>query len=97
SRVAPDSFWSAHETLVGGCFMHATQWFFSFSSSGGTIRVHASSFAGCGHRGWNTQPEGGFAGDGTSPCSTIRCLETDGSAMGTAERSAWVYGMSGCV
>ena len=42
----------------------------------------------------NRQPDGGFAGLGTSPSSTMRVRSAlpAGSGTGTAERSAWVYG-----
>ena len=40
------------------------------------------------------QPDGGFAGLGTSPVSMIRCLclRASGSRIGTADSSACVYG-----
>jgi hypothetical protein len=43
------------------------------------------------------QPDGGFAGLGTSPSSTIRLRlpRCDGSSIGTAESSACVYGCAG--
>src|SRR6476646_5682474 len=85
----------AQSTPVGVCLMHAAQWFGAFSSRGGTICAQAASFAGCWHRGWKTQPDGGFAGDGTSPVSTTRDFLTVGSATGTADNSACVYGISG--
>src|SRR3954466_13219220 len=75
--------------------MQATQWPGAFSSRGGTIAAQAASFAGCWQRGWKTQPDGGFAGDGTSPRNITRFFFTVGSATGTAERSACVYGISG--
>ena len=59
------------------------------------MRAQAASFCGWWQRGWKTQPLGGFAGDGTSPLSTMRRLVAVGSGTGTAERSACVYGMSG--
>ena len=44
----------------------------------------------------NRQPDGGFAGLGTSPSSTIRSRPRwPGSGTGTADRSAWVYGCAG--
>src|SRR6185312_4833102 len=93
--VPPPACWIAQSTPVGGCLMHAAQCPGAFSSSGGTISVHAASFAGCWHRGWNTQPDGGFAGEGTSPVSTTRDFFTVGSATGTAESNACVYGING--
>ena len=43
-------------------------------------------------RGWKWQPDGGLAGLGTSPSSTIRWRwrSCRGSGIGTAESSAWV-------
>ena len=61
----------------------------------GVIRAHAASLRGCVQRGWKGQPEGGFAGDGTSPGRTMRWRFASGSGTGTADRSACVYGMSG--
>src|SRR2546423_15021257 len=45
----------------------------------------------------NLQPEGGLAGLGTSPSSTIplRLPRCPGSSIGTAESSACVYGGDG--
>ena len=48
----------------------------------------------CGQRVENTQPTGGFSGDGSSPVSTIRCLRTPPKA-GVDASSACVYGCSG--
>ena len=42
-----------------------------------------------GHRVWNTQPLGGSAADGISPCSLIRAGRWP-SSDGTAENSASV-------
>ena len=70
--------------------MHAAQCPGAFCSSGGAIAAQAASFCGWWHRGWKTQPEGGLAGDGTSPVSTMRCFRRRGSGIGTAERSACV-------
>ena len=49
------------------------------------------------HRVWNRQPEGGAAGDGTSPRRMIRRRRDSmaGSGIGMADRSATVYGWSG--
>ena len=49
------------------------------------------------HRVRNRQPDGGFAGLGTSPSSTIRSRlpRWPGSSIGTAESSACVYGCDG--
>ncbi len=51
------------------------------------------------HRVRNRHPDGGLAGLGTSPCSTIRCRWRSflGSGTGTAESRAWVYGWAGSV
>ena len=48
-------------------------------------------------RVWNRHPDGGFAGEGTSPTRTIwsRLPRRVGSGAGTAESSAWVYGCVG--
>ena len=48
-------------------------------------------------RVWNRHPDGGLAGDGTSPRRIIRLrvLSTRGSGIGTALTSATVYGCSG--
>ena len=40
------------------------------------------------HRVWKRQPDGGAAGDGTSPLRTSRFLRIRGSGSGTADRSA---------
>jgi hypothetical protein len=50
------------------------------------------------HRVRNRQPDGGFAGDGTSPSNTMRALDRSmrGSGTGTADRRAFVYGCAGC-
>ena len=49
------------------------------------------------HRVWKWQPDGGLTGDGTSPLRMIRRRRrsTFGSGIGTADRSATVYGWSG--
>ena len=47
------------------------------------------------HRVWNRQPDGGAAGDGTSPLSTRRFLRRRGFASGMADSSATVYGWRG--
>ena len=48
-------------------------------------------------RVWKRHPDGGFAGDGTSPTRTIwsRLPRSVGSGTGTAESRAWVYGCVG--
>src|SRR2546425_9291604 len=46
---------------------------------------------------WKRHPEGGLIGLGTSPSSRIRLRFMVGSGMGTAERSASVYGCFGFV
>ena len=55
--------------------------------------------SGCvrAQRGWNTQPEGGLAGLGTSPSRMMRrrLRSVCGSGIGTAESSASVYGCCG--
>src|SRR5437660_1298973 len=46
-------------------------------------------------RVWKRHPEGGLMGLGTSPSRMIRLRFTEGSGIGTAERSASVYGCLG--
>ena len=46
-------------------------------------------------RVWKRQPDGGCAGDGTSPLRTRRFLRTRGSGSGMAESRATVYGWRG--
>ena len=62
---------------------------------GGTSAEHASGFPSCSrsqHRVWNGHPEGGAAGLGMSPRSTMRSrvASTTGSGIGTAESNATV-------
>src|SRR2546425_9411461 len=64
-------------------------------SGGGSVR-HRSLLRGCGQRGWNGHPDGGCAGDGMSPASTMRRLVAWGFGSGTADSSARVYGWRGC-
>ena len=59
-----------------------------YSSSTGFSALQRSSHSG--QRGWKVQPEGGFAGDGTSPCSGIRFFFFVTSATGIALSSALV-------
>ncbi len=79
-----------------GSLMQAAKWPGDFSSSGGTVVVHAASLRGSGQRGWNGHPAGGAAGDGLSPASTARERRAAGSGVRAAASSARVYGMSGC-
>ena len=55
------------------------------TSSGGIVMVHGS---GCmrGQRGWNTQPEGGLAGLGTSPSRMRRRRCALGARVGDRHR-----------
>ena len=53
------------------------------------------SFSRSQHRVWNRQPEGGLAGEGTSPLRTSRFLRTRGSGTGMADSSATEYGWRG--
>src|SRR5262249_5374100 len=48
-------------------------------------------------RVWKRQPEGGLIGLGTSPSRRMRLRFIVGSGIGTAERSASVYGCRGLV
>src|ERR687888_505079 len=67
---------------------------FTSRSSGTTCRHRSIAI---GQRGWNTQPDGGLSGLGTSPRSTTRSrrASSSGSGIGTADSSARVYGCSG--
>ena len=75
--------------------MQAAKWFGLISASGGTTSLHASIAQG--QRVWKRQPCGGFIGEGTSPCKTMRrrVASMTGSGTGTAEMSAFVYGIKG--
>ena len=60
------------------------------SSSSGMSVLHLSwTFQ---HRVWNRQPDGGLAGEGTSPLRTICSFlsRSVGSGTGTADSRAWV-------
>ena len=65
------------------------------STSGGTTCLHAGTMNG--QRVWKRHPCGGLIGDGTSLSRTMRFLVASiaGSGIGTAEISAFVYGISG--
>ena len=75
--------------------MQAAKWPPPLSASGGRILAQSASLSGCWQRGWKGQPLGGLAGEGTSPCRTMRVRRRVGSGTGTAESSACVYGISG--
>ncbi len=66
-------------------------------SSGRSVehRSGLSSRSRSQHRVWNRQPDGGLAGDGTSPLSTMRLFLMVGSGSGTADIRLTVYGCSG--
>ena len=66
-------------------------------SSGSSVaqRSGLPSFSRSQQRVWKRQPDGGAAGEGTSPLSTSRFLRRRGSASGMAERRATVYGWRG--
>src|SRR5690606_4874078 len=85
----------AYSPAPRGTLMHAAKCPPPLSASGGTIFAQSASFSGWWHLGWKGQPGGGLAGEGTSPRSTIRSRLRPGSATGTADRSACVYGISG--
>ena len=70
--------------------LQATQWPGRTSRSSGRIRLQLST--AIGQRGWNTQPDGGWIGLGTSPFTgrSLRPASTLGSGTGTASRSARV-------
>ena len=96
SAVGTTSATAASTTLSAQ--WHATRWPDASSRKGGSS---VSQFSGLlswrrnQQRVWNRQPDGGFAGDGTSPVSTSRRLFTRGSGSGIADRSAIVYGCRG--
>src|SRR5215213_2331027 len=74
---------------------HAVRWPASTGRSGGSSVTQISglpSFSRNQHRVWNLQPDGGAAGDGTSPFRTRRLRRRRGSGLGIADRSATVYG-----
>ena len=69
---------------------HATMWPGAISRASGRCCLQRST--AFGQRGWNTQPEGGLIGLGTSPCTgrNTRPASTAGSGTGTAASSACV-------
>ncbi len=75
---------------MGQTIWQATQWPGATSRHSGTFS--AQIFSASQQRVRKRQPEGGFAGLGTSPSRIIRFRfsSTRGSATGTAESSAWV-------
>ena len=73
--------------------MHALKCPGLTSSRGGSILAHSS--IAIGQRVRKTQPEGGLIGLGMSPCKITRSRLMVGSGIGTAERSASVYGWTG--
>ena len=64
---------------------------------GASSAARGSDSWAIGQRVRNRQPDGGSAGLGRSPPSTIRCARAlrDGSGTGAADSSACVYGMGG--
>ena len=82
--------------LISSAQWHATSWPGSSSRSGGTSSWQRVGWT-YGQRVWKRQAGGGFAGLGRSPASRIvsRCFSITGSGIGTADRSAIVYGCSG--
>jgi hypothetical protein len=80
---------------VSSAKWQATRWPERIDRRGGTSAEHASGFPSCSrsqHRVWNGHPEGGAAGLGISPRSTMRSrvASTTGSGIGTAESNATV-------
>ena len=71
----------------------ALMWPPPMSRSGGSSVLQIS--CAIGHRVWKRHPDGGLAGDGRSPFSTIRSRRTVGSGTGMADSSALVYGCAG--
>ena len=65
------------------------------SRKAGTVTLHLS--IATGHRVWKTHPDGGFAGLGIVPwrMTRSRVASIVGSGMGTADKSAFVYGCFG--
>src|SRR5664280_2016387 len=77
---------------------HATRCPGRISRDSGTFVSHSvgcSSRSRSQQRVWKRQPDGGFAGDGTSPFRTIRRLRTVGSGSGMADMRLTVYGCCG--
>src|SRR5664280_1955363 len=77
---------------------HATRCPGRISRNSGTSVSHSfgcSSRSRSQQRVWKRQPDGGLAGDGTSPFRTIRRLRTVGSGSGTADMRLTVYGCCG--
>src|SRR5260370_9788291 len=70
--------------------LQATQWRGRNSRNVGRVFLQPSTATG--QRGWNTQPEGGLIGLGTSPLvgRNSRCAATQGAGTGTADSNAWV-------
>ena len=66
---------------------HPAPWWFL---TAGTACLH--SWVASGQRGWNTQPDGGLSGLGSSPLMIVRGLvrSMTGSGMGAAASSAFV-------
>src|SRR6476661_5523 len=105
ATAAPDEIGAARfvaAAIVSGVTSslkwHATSWPGRTSRSCGSSVWHRSGLprrSRSQQRVWNRHPDGGLAGDGTSPRSTSRFLRRRGSVSGTADRSATVYGCPG--
>src|SRR5690606_14544725 len=78
-----------------GCRWQATERVSSSGASGGSTSRQMG--IATGHRVWKRQPGGGLKALGTSPLTTMRgrSASATGSATGTADNNAWVYGCSG--
>src|SRR5436309_360693 len=63
------------------------------TSGGASCRQRSSTR---GHRGWNGQPAGGFAGSGGCPSMAVRRSRPSPS-LGIDSRRAWVYGWAGAL
>ena len=61
--------------------------------SSGSIELQSA--IATGQRGWNRQPLGIRTASGVSPCRIWSCFRSRGSAAGTTDRSAFVYGCCG--
>src|SRR5262245_25645765 len=66
----------------------AAKWLGSISTGTGGVVAHSS--VAYRQRVRNRQPDGGLAGSGRSPCSSIGCRWAAGSGSGTADISASV-------
>src|SRR5207253_8918744 len=101
ARTPPADFGTNSATVasvISSAQWHATRCPLPMSRNAGSS---VTQFSGLPRRSrsqqrvWNRQPDGGLAGDGTSPASTRRFFRIRGSGFGTADSSAIVYGCRG--